>query len=127
MSAFSVRASLAALITAAALAACGTTSPAHPAATHHDPGTTPAAPAIPAPAATHAVPAPAATHAVKPKHKKKHKKPATTAPVAQAPPVTQAPPPVTQAPPPMNSIPQNDGGDHDADNNGGPIDGDGNT
>jgi len=26
----------------------------------------------------------------------------------------------------MNPIAQNDGGDHDADNNGGPIDGDGN-
>ena len=120
MSAVSVRASLAALIAAAALAACGTSSPAHPATAHHGPGTTPAAPAIPAPAATHAAPAPAATHTVKPKHKKRHKKPAAVAPVTQAPAVTQAPPPV-------NPMPQGNGGDHDADNNGGPDDGDGGT
>jgi hypothetical protein len=31
------------------------------------------------------------------------------------------------APPPMNPIPQGNSGDHDADNNGGPIDGDGNV
>jgi len=37
-------------------------------------------------------------------------------------------PTVTTPPAPpasMNPIPQNNGGDHDADNNGGPIDGDG--
>jgi hypothetical protein len=35
--------------------------------------------------------------------------------------VQTTPPPQT-----MNPIPQNNGGDHDADNNGGPSDGDGN-
>ena len=121
MSAVSVRASLAALIAVAALAACGTSPPAHPATTHHAPGTTPTALAIPAPAATHAAPTPAATHSAKPKHKKKHhKKPAAVAPVTQAPPATQAPPPV-------NPMPQGNGGDHDGDNNGGPDDGDGGT
>jgi hypothetical protein len=36
--------------------------------------------------------------------------------------------PTTTVPAPQsNPIPQNDGGDHDADNNGGPSDGDGNT
>ena len=48
--------------------------------------------------------------------------PATTPP---APPVTTPPaPPVTT--PPANPIPQGNGGDQDADNNGGPSDGDGN-
>jgi hypothetical protein len=37
------------------------------------------------------------------------------------------PPPPTMAPaPPANPIPQGNGGDQDADNNGGPSDGDGN-
>jgi hypothetical protein len=33
---------------------------------------------------------------------------------------------VAQPPAPANGIPQNNGGDGDADNNGGPSDGDGN-
>jgi hypothetical protein len=35
--------------------------------------------------------------------------------------------PPTMAPPPANPIPQGNGGDQDADNNGGPSDGDGNV
>jgi hypothetical protein len=34
-------------------------------------------------------------------------------------------PPTTHPPAVINGITQGDGGDHDADNNGGPIDGDG--
>ena len=44
--------------------------------------------------------------------------------IQPAPPPVMAPPP---PPPPMMGIPQGDGGDHDADNNGGPSDGDGNV
>lgn len=43
-----------------------------------------------------------------------------------APPPMVAPPAPAPPPPPMG-IPQGDGGDHDADNNGGPSDGDGNV
>jgi hypothetical protein len=43
--------------------------------------------------------------------------------IQPAPPPVMAPPP----PPPMMGIPQGDGGDRDADNNGGPSDGDGNV
>src|SRR5215469_8045632 len=100
MSTFSVRAWIAAPIAVAALAACGTTAPAQPAADQNratPTATASPAPAAthtaPAPAATHATPAPAATHTAKPKHKKKHNKPAATAPVTQAPPTMQAPPP----------------------------------
>ena len=50
--------------------------------------------------------------------------PVTTPPAA---PVTTPPaPPVTTAPQTANPIPQGNGGDQDADNNGGPSDGDGN-
>ena len=58
--------------------------------------------------------------------------PATTAPQVATPPVTVPPPPPTTAPPVatppavVNGIAQDNGGDHDADNNGGPSDGDGN-
>jgi hypothetical protein len=45
--------------------------------------------------------------------------------IQPAPPPVMAPPP--PPPPPMMGIPQGDGGDHDADNNGGPSDGDGNV
>jgi hypothetical protein len=52
--------------------------------------------------------------------------PATTPTTAPPPPAssttTTSPPP----PPPASGIPQNNGGDGDADNNGGPTDGDGN-
>jgi predicted lipoprotein with Yx(FWY)xxD motif len=49
-------------------------------------------------------------------------------PVAKpAPPVAKPAPPVAKPAPPANGIPQNNGGDGDADNNGGPSDGDGNV
>ena len=51
--------------------------------------------------------------------------PPTTEPPAP-PATTPAPPPATMVAPPPNPIQQGDGGDHDADNNGGPSDGDGN-
>ncbi len=55
--------------------------------------------------------------------------PPTTSPPATAPPTTSPPPPPTSppatAPPTMSGIPQANGGDHDADNNGAPSDGDG--
>src|SRR6266851_629217 len=63
---------------------------------------------VTAPATPHA----AATH---------HQAPPVT------PPPTPPPPPSTMAPPPANPIPQGNGGDQDADNNGGPSDGDGNV
>jgi hypothetical protein len=56
-------------------------------------------------------------------HKHKHK-PASQ-PAAQ-PSSQPAPPPASQSAAPPNPIPQGNGGDHDADNNGGPSDGDGN-
>jgi predicted lipoprotein with Yx(FWY)xxD motif len=64
--------------------------------------------------------------------------PTTTPPSTTPPPpsTTTPPPPATTPPPPTttpprsattnNGIPQDNGGDHDADNNGGPSDGDGN-
>jgi hypothetical protein len=58
--------------------------------------------------------------------------PPTTAPPVAATPTTVPPPPPTTAPPVatppavVNGIAQDNGGDHDADNNGGPSDGDGN-
>jgi 2-oxoglutarate dehydrogenase E2 component (dihydrolipoamide succinyltransferase) len=59
--------------------------------------------------------------------------PAPPATAAPAPPATAAPAPATAAPAPAtapashaNPIPQGNGGDQDADNNGGPSDGDGN-
>jgi predicted lipoprotein with Yx(FWY)xxD motif len=47
------------------------------------------------------------------------------APPSHAKVTTPAPPPATAPAQPANPIPQNNGGDHDADNNGGPSDGDG--
>ena len=47
-------------------------------------------------------------------------------PQPPAPPAAKPAPPVAQPPAPANGIPQNNGGDGDADNNGGPSDGDGN-
>ena len=58
--------------------------------------------------------------------------PPTAAPPVAAAPTTLPPPPPTAAPPvatppaAVNGIPQDNGGDQDADNNGGPSDGDGN-
>ena len=53
--------------------------------------------------------------------------PPTTAPPPPAPPPTTrpAPPPTTQPAPQAPRVPQNNGGDNDADNRGGPDDGDG--
>lgn len=49
----------------------------------------------------------------------------TVAPPPPPPPSTTTPPPTTTTPP-TSGIPQGNGGDKDADNNGGPSDGDGN-
>ncbi len=83
----------------AALAGCGGAAVAT-----HSPGAKPAAP--PAMHSRYSAPVPAATM------------PAAHHP-STAPP---APSPAAKA----NPIPQGNGGDHDADNNGGPSDGDGN-
>jgi hypothetical protein len=61
---------------------------------------------------TSRVKTPAARH-----HRHHHHR--ATAPTVTTPPAPPAPPAS------MNPIPQGNGGDHDADNNGGPIDGDG--
>ena len=95
-------------------AGCGATSTRHAAVTGH-------VSVQPAPTATHmatpvkaqAPTTPAARH-----HRHHHHRP--TAPTVTTPSAPPAPPPS------MNPIPQDNGGDHDADNNGGPIDGDGN-
>jgi hypothetical protein len=52
----------------------------------------------------------------------KHQQPTPTATVTS--PASPAQP--ASSPASVNPIPQNNGGDHDADNNGGPSDGDGN-
>jgi predicted lipoprotein with Yx(FWY)xxD motif len=49
------------------------------------------------------------------------------APKPTPPPAAKPAPPVAKPAPPANGIPQNNGGDGDADNNGGPSDGDGNV
>jgi predicted lipoprotein with Yx(FWY)xxD motif len=72
----------------------------------------PAAPAAPPAAKPQPAPKPAAKAAPQP-----------TPPPAAKP----APPAAKPAPPASNGIPQNNGGDGDADNNGGPSDGDGNV
>jgi predicted lipoprotein with Yx(FWY)xxD motif len=84
-----------------------TTSPPPPPTTSPPPTTAPPTTSAPPPPTT-SPPPPAATSP-----------PTTAAPPPTAPPTTT--PPVT-AP---SGIPQGNGGDHDADNNGGPIDGDG--
>jgi predicted lipoprotein with Yx(FWY)xxD motif len=48
-----------------------------------------------------------------------------SSPPPPAPPTTQPPPPATQPAPQNPRVPQNSGGDNDADNRGGPDDGDG--
>ena len=70
------------------------------------------------PAAAHStMPNPATAHPTTPK-------PTTTPPAS---PATTPPAPAATTPaPPANPIPQGNGGDQDADNNGGPSDGDGN-
>ena len=91
-------------------AGCGAASTNHTVVTGH-------ASVSPVPTATQMTtpvkkPVPTATAA---RHRRHHHHRATV------PTVTTPPAP----PASMNPIPQNNGGDHDADNNGGPIDGDG--
>jgi predicted lipoprotein with Yx(FWY)xxD motif len=100
-----------------------TTSPPPP--TTAPPTTSPpptAAPPTTSPPVTTAPPPPATSP------------PPTAAPPTTSPPAPAAPPPTTTPPPPPTTsppatapsgIPQGNGGDHDADNNGGPSDGDG--
>jgi hypothetical protein len=97
---FTLVRSVAGLALLAALAAgCGTAVAAHSTA--------------PKPAAT--------THSVAPKppaaHRHRHSRPMRH---------TATTPPATAPGQPANPIPQGNGGDQDADNNGGPSDGDGN-
>ena len=110
-------------------AGCGATSTRHAAVTGH-------VSVSPVPTVTHMATPVTATHMATPvkarrpampaarHHRHHHHRPA--APTVTTPPAPP-PPPAPPAPPPsMNPIPQDNGGDHDADNNGGPIDGDGN-
>jgi hypothetical protein len=98
-----------ALLTAL-VAGCGAAS-AHHAQAHK--------PAFPATAATHAATPAHAPIAGKDAARRDHR--------LHYHPAMQLAPPTPPAPPPtMNPIPQGNGGDHDADNNGGPSDGDGN-
>jgi len=88
-------------------AGCGAASTTHAAVTGQAPvSPVPAATQMATPAKTPVPATPAARH-----HRRHHHR-ATV-------------PAVTAPPPSMNPIPQGNGGDHDADNNGGPIDGDG--
>lgn len=95
------------------LGACGGASAAHPKST----------PAVAHRSIPTSTPRPAPTRPPIPT--------ATLRPTAAPPPTfTPVPlpptPPVAPPPLPSNGIPQNNGGDGDADNNGGPTDGDGN-
>lgn len=107
-----------ALLTALA-AGCGAASTNHTAVTGHASVLpTPTATQITTPAKT---PTPTATQMTTPVktpavHHRRHHHHRATVPTATTPPA----PPAS-----MNPIPQGNGGDHDADNNGGPIDGDG--
>lgn len=96
----------------ALVAGCGAAGTNHPAVAAQ-------AAKSPVPTATHvATPVKAqvsTTPAVRHHRRHHHRTPVPT--------VTAAPAP----PPSMIAIPQGNGGDHDADNNGGPIDGDGNV
>ena len=83
----------------------GTTAPATPAPVSHSASTAPKPPATPA------------------------KPPATPAKPSATPPTTHhraTPTPAPPAPTTAPRLPDDNGGDHDADNNGGPDDGDGN-
>jgi hypothetical protein len=102
------RASVFALLAALA-AGCGGTTPGHsaalkPVAAAHSPAPKPS-PTMHSPAAE-----PVVVH-----HRRHHHHPRRTHAEASAPPAQ-----------PVNPIPQGNGGDQDADNNGGPSDGDGN-
>jgi len=104
-------------------AGCGATSTRHAAVTGH-------VSVSPVPTVTHMATPVTATHMATPvkarrpttpaarHHRHHHHRPA--APIVTTPLAPPAPPTS------MNTIPQDNGGDHDADNNGGPIDGDGN-
>ena len=104
-------------------AGCGATGTRHAAVTGH-------VSVSPVPTVTHMATPVTATHMATPvkarrpttpaarHHRHHHHRPA--APIVTTPLAPPAPPPS------MNPIPQDNGGDHDADNNGGPIDGDGN-
>jgi hypothetical protein len=101
---------------AVTLAACGSSGgpPAHP-----------AAPKPAGAAHSHANSAPPHAAAAPPKQARAAHHHAHPAP----PPAAATPPPAPPATPPAptaNPIPQGNGGDQDADNNGGPSDGDGN-
>ena len=98
-----------ALLTALA-AGCGS------AGTTPSQGTQPK-PASPAATATHPAAQAKAAHVVRRHHHRRHHHHAAP---------SVAPTTAPASPPPMaNPIPQGNGGDHDADNNGGPSDGDG--
>jgi hypothetical protein len=101
----------AAAVLAVTLAACGSSgsSSTHPAS----PKPTSAAP-------SHARSAPPSVPVTTPPP------PATTPPPPATTPAAPAAPPATAPAHTANPIPQGNGGDHDADNNGGPSDGDGN-
>jgi hypothetical protein len=107
-------------VLAALAAGCGSAAATRPAGVQPKP-TPSASPSHTTSPATHA----AAHH----KHVPRAVPPSTT----PALPPTMAPAPPTMVPAPAPSmapastIPQGDGGDHDADNNGGPSDGDGNV
>jgi hypothetical protein len=110
-----------ALLTALA-AGCGAASTIPAAVTGH-------ASVSPVPTATQMtspvkMPVPTATQMSSPvkkpaAHHRRHHHHQATVPAVTASPAPPAPPTS------MNPIPQGNGGDHDADNNGGPIDGDG--
>ena len=109
------------------VAGCGSTAAAthsstaqpKPAATAK--ATQPAALAKPPAVRPHRTVSPAKPPAV---HPHRTVSPAPPATIPEAPPATMpAAPPATT--PPANPIPQGNGGDRDADNNGGPNDGDG--
>jgi hypothetical protein len=99
-----------------ALAGCGTPGATHSSATgHKSTSPMPAATSAAAPVKTRV----ATRHAVH-RHHRHHRH------HAPAPAVTTAPTPAPAVTtPPANPIPQGNGGDQDADNNGGPSDGDG--
>jgi predicted lipoprotein with Yx(FWY)xxD motif len=95
-----------------AVSPAGNQVSSHP--TGHRSGSASPKPAAPAPA-----PQPAPPPAAKPA-------PQPAPPPAARPAPKAVPPPAAKPAPPANPIPQNGGGDGDADNNGGPSDGDGN-
>jgi hypothetical protein len=100
---------------AALAAGCGTAVTAHSGVPKtHSAAPTPAAttPAAPSPAAV--------AHRHRHHHHSRPMHAVVTTPPAPPAPVTMQPAP------PANPIPQGNGGDQDADNNGGPSDGDGN-